>query len=467
MSDIKYKFPDSFWWGAAISATQVEGAGDVDGRTPSVFDHFFKTDPWRFEDMEHGPGKAVEFYYRYKEDIALAKKIGLKTLRFTISWSRFLPNGKEGEVNQKAVKFYNSLINELIKNDIEPFIGLMCFDPPQYLMDGDKLWDRKEVIEEYAYYGKTCFQLFGDRVKKWFTSVEGAVHIELGYLMYYHPPLVVDFKRFFQGAFNFLVGSAKCIEEYKKLGLDGEIGTITAVYTVYPYGSHEKDIEAAKIADLLRNKFFLDTFIKGTIPHEIWEFWEEHGLTPEYNTQELKILKENTIQLLGVNYYDPCRVRAPLYSPNPKTHLLPEHFYEVCHTNGGRKAFGREIYEKGLLDALRLLRDEYGNIKCYVSENGVRMKEEERFIDEKGIVQDDYRIDFIKNHLKMIYHAIKEGCNVNGYHPWTFMDNWSWIRSMTYRYGLIRVDKDTMERKIKKSGLWYSDVIKNNGFDGE
>ncbi|GAA0735961.1 glycoside hydrolase family 1 protein [Clostridium oceanicum] len=462
---MNYEFPKDFWWGAAISATQVEGAGFEEGRTASIFDEFFKNDPWRFEDMNHGPEKAVDFYHRYKEDIKKAKKIGLKTLRFTISWSRILPQGIKGKVNEKAVEFYNNVIDTLIENDIEPFVGLMCFDPPAYLKDGEKLWDRREVVEEYAFYGKTCFENFGKKVKKWFTAVEGAVHIELGYQGYYHPPLVVDLKRFFQASFNFLLGSARCIEEYKKLGLDGVIGTINAVYPVIPMGTHKRDLDAAKCADLIKNRFYLDTFIKGKIPEELFEFWEKYDLTPQFKDEDLKVIKNNTIEILGVNYYDPVRVRAPRFIKNPDAPLSLEHFFEQVHTNGGRKAFGREIYERGLYEALIKIRDEYNNIQCYISENGVRMKEEGRFRNAEGVIEDDYRIDFIKNHLIMLLKARNEGCNVNGYHPWTLMDNWSWIRSMTYRYGLIEVNKDTMERTIKKSGYWYSDTIKNNGFN--
>lgn len=458
-----YKFPKDFWWGVSITANQSEGAWLEDGRTLSSYDKVFKDDPWRFEDLKHGPDKASDFYHKYKEDIQLAKEMGLNTFRLTISWSRLIPNGMSNGVNPKAINFYRDVFKEIKEAGMEPFVALMCFDTPAYLWVDGGIWDREEIIDEFEYYARQCFKNFGDLVKKWFSAVEAGISIKLGYQQLNHPPYVSDFKRFTQAMFNWFICNAKFVKAYKEAGIKGDVGTLHVVHTTYPMGSMAEDFEAANIEDMLDRRVYLDVYIKGRIPDDVWSFWEKHNVTPKYTQEDLNLISENTISLLGLNYYSVSRVRAPQFAKNPNAPLNLNHFVEhVQSPAGGRRAFGREIYEKGLLDALYGIRDEYDNFPCYVSENGVRIVENSPLRNERNEIQDDERIEFTKNHLVMISKAISEGCNCLGYHPFTFMDSWSWVRAYSYKYGFVEVNLNTMERRRKKSFYWYKSVINKN-----
>lgn len=181
----------------------------------------------------------------------------------------------------------------------------------------------------------------------------------------------------------------------------------------------------------------------------------------------MEAIRENTVDLLGVNYYQPRRVKAKEYAVHPDAPFMPDRFFDSYEMPGRKMNVHRgwEIYEKGIYDILINLRDNYGNIPCFISENGMGVEGEEKFRDADGIIQDDYRIDFIKGHLRWVHQALNEGAQVKGYHLWTFMDNWSWTNAYKNRYGFVSVnlDKDG-ERSIKKSGKWMKQVAEQNGF---
>ncbi|WP_306009791.1 glycoside hydrolase family 1 protein [Bacillus sp. MMSF_3328] len=463
-NEIQYPFPEGFWWGSSASATQTEGAADVDGKGKNIWDHWYETEPNRFFNGV-GPEKTSQFYYKYKEDIRLMKEIGHNSFRLSISWSRLIPEGK-GEVNDKAVEFYNHVINELIDNDIEPFVNLFHFDMP---MELQKIggWANREVVDAYEEYAKICFELFGDRVKKWFTHNEPIVPVEGGYLYDFHYPNEVNFGKAVQVGYHTILSSAKAIKAYKEQKQDGKIGIILNLTPSYPRSQHPADLKAAVFADAFFNRSFLDPSVKGEFPLDLVQLLKEEGYLPAVEEGDLELIKNNTVDILGVNYYQPRRAKAKENLPNPEAPFMPERFFDN-YVMPGRKMNphrGWEIYEKGVYDILVNLKENYGNIECFISENGMGVEGEEKFRDEKGIIQDDYRIEFIKGHLEWIHKAIQEGSNVRGYHLWTFMDNWSWSNAYKNRYGFVSVnlDKDG-ERTIKQSGKWFKAVSEKNGF---
>jgi 6-phospho-beta-glucosidase len=460
----EYIFPEGFWWGSSASATQTEGAAGVDGKGKNIWDHWYEIEPNRFFN-DVGPEKTSQFYYKYKEDIRLMKEIGHNSFRMSISWARLIPNGT-GEVNSKAIEFYNNVINELIANDIEPFVNLFHFDMP-YELQKIGGWTNREVVDAYENYARACFELFGDRVKKWFTHNEPIVPVEGGYLYDFHYPNEVNFGKAVQVAFNTILSSAKAIKVYKEMGQDGKVGIILNLTPSYPRSQHPADLKASVIADAIFNRSFLDPSVKGEFPEELVGILKEEGFMPEYENGDLDIIKNNTVELLGVNYYQPRRVKAKENLPNPEAPFLPERYFDN-YVMPGRKMNphrGWEIYEKGVYDILVNLKENYGNIECFISENGMGVEGEEKFRDEKGIIQDVYRIEFIQEHLKWVHKAIQEGSNVKGYHLWTFMDNWSWSNAYKNRYGFVSVNLDKNgERTIKKSGQWFKTVSEKNGF---
>lgn len=460
---VKYKFPEGFWWGSAASATQMEGAAKEDGKGLNIWDYWYEKEPNRFFDGV-GPAVTSDFYHQYKEDIKLMKEIGHNSFRFSISWARLIPGGV-GQVNQKAVEFYNNVINELLANDIEPFINLFHFDMPLELQQKGG-WESREVVDAYAEYSKICFELFGDRVKRWFTFNEPVVPVEGGYLYDFHYPNVVDFNRAVQVAYGTMIANAKAIKEFKALQLDeAKIGIVLNLTPSYPRSSNPADLKAANIVDLFFNRSFLDPAVRGEYPLELVEIIKREGLVPKMLEGDKELLKENTIDFLGVNYYQPRRVKAKECMPNPEAPLMPDNFFDYYEMPGRKMNVyrGWEIYEKGIYDIAINLKENYGNIEWYISENGMGVQDEERFIVD-GRVEDNYRIDFVRGHLTWLHKSIEEGCNVKGYHMWTFIDNWSWSNAYKNRYGFIQLDLKTQNRIIKKSGYWIKEVAKNNGF---
>ncbi|SDZ65798.1 6-phospho-beta-glucosidase [Evansella caseinilytica] len=460
---VQYQFPDNFWWGSATSATQIEGAAFEEGKGMNIWDYWYETEPDRFFDGI-GPETTSDFYRQYKEDIQRMKDIGHNSFRFSISWSRLIPGGR-GEVNAQAVDFYNRVINELLKHDIEPFVNLYHFDMPKELQDIGG-FENRQVVLWYEAYASVCFELFGDRVKKWFTFNEPIVPVEGGYLYDFHYPNIVDAKKAFQVAYHTMLASALAIRAYRRLdGQDGQIGIILNLTPSYPRSQHPADVKAAHTADLFFNRSFLDPAVLGEFPQDLVEILREHDHLPVVEQEDLTVIKENTVDLLGVNYYQPRRVKAKEHTPNPDSPFMPEWFFDP-YEMPGRKMNpyrGWEIYEKGIYDIMINLRDNYGNIDSFISENGMGVQDEERFLKD-GRIEDDYRIDFIKGHLTWLHRAIEEGCHAKGYHLWTFMDNWSWMNAYKNRYGFYSVNLHTKERTPKKSAYWMKEVAKHNGF---
>lgn len=461
-----YQFPKGFFWGSAASGPQTEGSIPRDGKKESIWDYWYRKAPQRFF-AGVGPDQASEFYTRYPEYIQLMQQSGHNSYRHSIQWSRLIPDGL-GEVNPKAVAYYNHLIDSLLEAGIEPFINLYHFDMPMALQKIGG-WENRVVVDAYVRYAQICFDLFGDRVHYWFTQNEPIVPVEGGYLYDFHYPCVQDLERAVQVAYHELLASAKAIQAYRALQLEGQIGIILNVTPTYPKDKYnKKDVQAARLADAFFNRSFLDPSVLGKFPHELLEVLKERNLLPKVKADDQKIIQENTIDFLGINYYQPRRVQAKLASeridlqnPMPEDYFSYYHWPE-CKMNPYR---GWEIYERGLYDILQRLHKEYHNIPCYISENGMGVEEEGRFRNTEGIIDDQYRIEFIKDHLRYLHRAIQEGSNCKGYHLWTCMDNWSWLNAYKNRYGLIEVDlSNPRQLRLKASAYWYHDLCLNNGF---
>ena len=459
-------FPKGFFWGTASSGPQTEGRFEEDGKGENIWDYWYDKEPEKF--FNHiGPDKASYNYQYYKEDVQLMKATGHNSFRTSIQWSRLIPEGV-GAVNPKAVDFYNSFIDELIANGIEPFINLYHFDMPMALQEKGG-WLNRETVDAYVNFAKTCFELFGDRVKYWFTHNEPIVPVEGGYLYNFHYPNEVNMKHAVQVAFHEMLASSLAVKAYHE-SQDGKIGIILNLTPSYPRDENNpKDVKAAQIADAFFNRSFLDPAIKGEYPADLIALIKRLDMVPEHTSEDSQTIKENTIDLLGVNYYQPRRIKAK-ENPVDKDPLnpMPDDFFDYYDMpNKKMNPYrGWEIYEKGIYDIMINVRDNYGNIPCYISENGMGVEGEERYINTNGQIEDDYRIDFIKDHLRYLHQAIKEGANCLGYHLWTCMDNWSWCNAYKNRYGLISVDLDKKgKRTIKKSGYFFKELSDKNGFE--
>lgn len=456
------KFPDNFYWGSSISAEQSEGRFVGDNKALTVWDKFYEIEPYKFHN-NIGPDKTSTVYTNFREDVDLLKKTGHNAFRTSISWARLIPDGT-GIVNEKAVKYYREYFTLLKENGIEPFVNLYHFDTPLVLEEKGGFYS-KEVVDAYVNYAKTCFELFGDIVKTWFTFNEPIVSVECGYLKQYHYPMEVDSKKAVQVAYNFSLASAKAVKEFRNIVKDGKIGIILNLTPAYPRSNNVHDLKAARIAELFANKSFLDPAVKGYYDEELVEIIKKHDLVPEYTEDELELIRKNTIDILGVNYYQPLRVCARASKPSDEAPFMPEYYYDHYIMPGRRinPHRGWEIYPKGMYDIARNIKENYGNIDWIIAENGMGVEFEEKF-KKDGIICDDYRIEFFKEHLEFLHKGIEEGSNCKGYMVWTSIDCWSWLNAYKNRYGLIELDLKTQKRTIKKSGYWFKKLSENNGF---
>lgn len=462
----KYVFPDKFWWGSATSGPQSEG--NFNKAHKSVFDYWYEIEPDAFFDKV-GPNIASNFYNSYKKDLAMLKEIGLNSFRTSIQWTRLVKDLETGEADEDGVKFYNNVIDETIKNGMIPVMNLHHFDIPIELYEKYGGWESKHVVDLFVKFAETAFKLFSDRVKYWTTFNEPIVVVEGEYLYKFHYPKLVDGKKAMQVLFNLNLASAKVIEKFREIGCNkdgGQIGIVLNLTPAYPRSNSKEDVEASKIADAIFNNSFLDTAVKGEFPILLMNLLKENGVMWESSKDEEKIIRENTIDFLGVNYYQPRRVKAKETEFNNSNGWMPDkHFDYYDMPNKRMNPYrGWEIYPKAMYDIAINIRDNYNNIPWYVSENGMGVEGEEKYKDENGIIQDDYRIEFFKEHLQYLHKGIEEGANCFGFHSWTPIDCWSWSNAYKNRYGYIYVDLGTQEKTIKKSGRWIKKVVEDNGF---
>lgn len=462
----KFIFPENFLWGSATSGPQSEGR--FNKKHDSVFDYWYDIEPDAFFDKV-GPNVASNFYNSYKEDLAMIKKIGLNSFRTSIQWTRLIKDFETAEVDEDGVRFYNDMIDECLKNGLTPIMNLHHFDLPVELYKKYGGWESKHVVDLFVKFAEKAFQLFGDRIKYWTTFNEPIVVVEGQYLYKFHYPCLVDGKKAVQVMFNINLASAKAIEAYRKGGYNkdgGKIGIVLNLTPSYPRSESKEDLAAAKFADDFFNNSFLDPAIKGKFPEYLVEKLTEDKVLWEATEEEMAIIKNNTIDFLGVNYYQPRRVKAKEEAYDETLGWMPDKYFDNYIMPGRRMNpyRGWEIYPEAMHDIAMNLKNNYNNIPWYISENGMGVEGEDRYKNEDGIIEDDYRIDFIKEHLEHLHRGIEEGSNCFGYHTWTPIDCWSWLNAYKNRYGYISVDLDTQNKTIKKSGRWIKEVTENNGF---
>lgn len=458
------RFPKGFWWGAASSGPQSEGT--FEKANENVMDYWFRENP---EDFFEGVGPTVasDFYHRYAKDLHLMKQIGFNSFRTSIQWSRLIKNLETGEPDEKGINFYKNLIQEAKKEGIELILNLHHFDMPVELLQKYGGWESKHVIDLFVKFAQIAFENFGQDISYWITFNEPMVIPEAGYLYGFHyPKYVGKGKEAVQIIYNINLASAKVIQLYRSMNLPGKIGAILNLTPAYPRSNSKADLEASAFTDDFFNRSFLDPAVKGTFPETLLERLKKDDVLWEATLEELEIIQKNTVDFLGVNYYHPKRVKA---QDNPEKYTnpwMPDRYFEEYNWKDARlnPYRGWEIYPKAIYDIAKNIQNNYGNIPWFISENGMGVEGEEKYKDLNGNIQDDYRIEFYKEHLAWLSKAIDEGSACFGYHTWTAFDCWSWNNAYKNRYGFISVNLKTQERMIKKSGYWFKSVSEQNGF---
>lgn len=465
------KFPKDFLFGAASAAYQVEGAWDKDGKGLSNWDIFSKIPGKTFEGTNGDI--AVDHYNRYKEDVKLMVEMGLESYRFSISWPRIIPDGN-GKINEMGIDFYNGLIDECLKYGIVPFVTLYHWDLPQSLEEKGG-WTNKETIEAFVNYAEVCFKAFGDRVKHWITFNETIMFCKLGYITGAHPPGKINAqKEYFDATHNVFVAHAKAVKKYKELKQYGEIGITHVFNPAFSVDDKEENLIAASHANYYETFWYYDPILKGEYPEYVVNDLKNKGLTPYWTDDELQLLKDNAEKndFIGLNYYQPQRVEnntevikiiemdREKSTGRPGNISFDNVYKTVMMEDKTYTKWGWEISPEGFLDGLRMLKERYGDIKLYITENG--LGDEDPIIDD--VIVDVPRIKYIEAHLKVVKEAIKEGINLKGYFAWSVIDLLSWLNGFKKQYGFIYVDhKNNLNRKKKLSFHWYKKIIETRG----
>ena len=458
-----YQFPKDFLWGSSTSGPQTEGRLAQDGKGDNLWDYWYRIEPNRFYQGQ-GPEKTSTFYEHWEEDLDLLLETGHTAFRTSIQWSRIFPEVR-GEINQAGVDFYRRVFEKIKEKGIHLLVNLYHFDLPMALQEQGDGWENKETAYAYQEYARFCFKTYGDLVDQWITFNEPIVPVEFGYFYDAHFPHKVDAAAAVKVAYHTQLASSLAVKACHEVDPNYRIGIVLNLTPAYPRSQHPEDVKAARIAELFQAKSFLDPSVIGHYPEELVEILRECDLLPDYDPFELRLIEENTVDYLGVNYYQPLRVAAPRYAPNPASPLLFEQFYEP-YVMPGRKINphrGWEIYEQGLYDIAQNIKENYGNIEWILTENGMGVEGEEKFRKD-GVIQDDYRIDFVKDHLRELHRAIQDGANCKGYLIWTFIDCWSWLNGYKNRYGLVELELESQKRTLKKSGHWFKELSQANGF---
>ena len=467
-------FPEGFLWGSASAAYQVEGAWDTDGKGKSIWDDFVRIPGKTF--MGTNGDVAVDHYNRYKEDVALMAEMGLKAYRFSIAWARIFPEGT-GKICQEGLDFYNNLIDELIKHDIEPIVTVYHWDLPQVLQDLYGGWENRQIIEDFNNYCITLFENFGDRVKYWVSLNEQNIFIGLGYLRAMHPPGVTDYKRMYEANHIASLANAKAIKSFRKIVPDGKIGPSFALNPGYPATCNPEDVLAFEDEEELNAHWWMDVYVWGEYPIAGMKFLKEKGWAPTVLEGDTELLKEGKPDFMGVNYY-----RTGTFEKNPLDGVgiggfnttgkkgttqeegVPGAYKTKRNEYLETTNWDWEIDPTGLRIGMRRITSRY-KLPILISENGLGEFDK---LEEGNIINDDYRIDYIEKHLRACKEAITDGVDLIGYCTWSFTDLLSWLNGYQKRYGFVYVNREELDEKDlarykKKSFYWYKKVIESNG----
>ncbi|HWQ80228.1 MAG TPA: family 1 glycosylhydrolase [Anaerovoracaceae bacterium] len=476
-------FPEGFLWGGATAANQIEGAWDADGKGPSTADILTSGTKDRLrritlepeEGANYPSHEAIDFYHRYKEDIALFAEMGFKVFRMSINWTRIYPTGLEEEPNEKGLEFYDSVFDELRKYDIEPLVTISHYECPLGMVREFNGWTNRKAIDCFLRYCETIFTRYREKVTYWLTFNEINGLIMLSPFLgggFYSAETAMDFEgepthelnqMRYTALHNQLVASAKAVQLGHRINPDNKIGNMICHITTYPFSCNPSDVIKAQEWDRLNNCLCGDVQCRGEYPKYALSYFEREGIKLNMIEEDREALKAGTVDFYTFSYYS-----SQCATENADTAKTAGNL-----TRGTKNPYlkesewGWQIDPQGLRYTIIKVYDRY-QLPVMVVENGLGAVDK---VEEDGSIHDFYRIDYLKKHIREIQKAMEDGCEVWGYTPWGCIDLISASTGeMNKRYGLIYVDKDnngngTLERSRKDSFYWYKKVIASNGED--
>lgn len=432
-------FPSNFVWGAATASYQIEGAWNEDGKGESIWDRFAHTSG----KIDHGDtgDVACDHYHRWRDDVALMRELGLRAYRFSIAWTRILPNGR-GAVNQRGLDFYSQLVDALLAANITPYVTLFHWDMPQALPGG---WLNRDTAGYFADYAAVVVRHLGDRVQNWMTLNEPWVAAFIGHEEGRHAPGEKSTRVAFQAAHHLLLAHGLGMQAIRSAAPRAKTGIVLDAFPTEAGTDLAQDQEIAERAWQRGTGWFLGPLLQANYPTEMWSSLGD--ATPQVQPGDLAQISQH-LDFLGINYYSRHLVEKGVYIKSVPGSEYTEMGWEV-HS----PAFGR---------LLRRLKRDYAVPPIYITENGAAFRDT---VDADGHVRDPRRQNYIHEHLHQIHGAIQDGVDVRGYFLWSLLDNFEWSYGYAKRFGIVHVDFETQKRIIKDSGKWYARVIAQNGIE--
>lgn len=435
-------FPAGFYWGAATAAFQIEGATKEDGRGESIWDRFAAT-PGAILTGETGD-PAADSYHHYPDDIALMQQIGLNSYRFSIAWPRVVPDG-DGAVNPKGLDYYDRVVDALLAAGIKPFVTLYHWDLPQALQDRGG-WANRAAVDAYLRYAEVVVKRLGDRVKQWMTHNEPWCISILSHELGKHAPGLQDTKIALQVAHHILLSHGKVVPIVRQHSPNAEVGIVLNLNPSYPATDTEADKRAADMFHAKFNLWFLNPLAGRGYPQSAWQ---DYGANvPHIAAGDMEAMTVPT-DFLGVNYYS----RAILHDPKGGVGKIVTRRNPV-----NMMSRGWDVAPHSMVELLTWLHKDYAYPKLMITENGATYDD----VIWDGQIHDLARIDYIKQHLKVLPDLIASGVPLTGYFCWSLLDNFEWAEGTRDRFGLAYTDFTTQRRLLKDSGYWYKRVIQAN-----
>jgi beta-glucosidase len=440
------EFPPDFLWGSATSAYQIEGSPLADGAGPSIWHRFCHT-PGRVRDGDTGD-VACDHYRRWRDDVALMRALGLRGYRFSVSWSRVLPEGR-GAINRPGLDFYDRLVDVLLESGIAPFVTLYHWDLPAALDDRGG-WLNPDAPQWFADYATVLFRRLDDRVRLWATLNEPWVIADGGYL---HGALAPGHRNRFEAPIathRLLCAHASAVEAYRAEGKH-EIGLVVNLEPKEPASDAAADRAAAARADAYMNRQYLDPVFLGEYPSDLPGIFGDAW--PAWPADDLERIRQ-PIDFLGVNYYTRGITRFDAEAE-------PLRAATVRQKRATYTMTGWEVCAEALVRTLAWVKARYGNPPLYVTENGAAFYDPP--VADRGRVTDPLRVDYLRRHVGALRDALDAGVDLRGYFVWSLLDNFEWALGYAMRFGIVHVDFDTQTRTPKDSARFYAEIVGSNG----
>lgn len=439
-------FGEDFLWGVATAAAQIEGAADLYGKGPSIWDTFSKKSGK--VKKGHHPSVACDFYHRYQQDIALIKMLGFSVFRFSISWPRILPFGS-GRINEEGIRFYHQVIDECLLQGIVPYITLYHWDLPQALQD-EGGWTAYSINDAFNRFVTICAKEYGDKVKHWIVMNEPFGFTSLGYMLGIHAPGETGLTNFFSAVHHAALAQADGGRILRAEVGNAFIGTTYSCSEIIPFTQSDADMQTAKRVDCLMNRLFIEPALGMGYPLADWDVMEKFSINHSTWRHTKRLAFD--FDFIGLQNYFPLTIRYNAFIPVLQAWEVKAKNRKKPHT-----AMGWEINSDSFQNIIRQFAA-YPKVKnIIITENGAAFHD--KVVD--GAVNDEERIAYFKLYLEALLKIKEEGINVTGYMAWTLMDNFEWAEGYHARFGLVHTDFKTQERIVKDSGHWFRKFLKH------